>query len=57
MASDSHRWTLENLVDFEQTVSSSTGTPPAVRNSVVAATRGLDGAVARRVGLRGGSRK
>jgi Protein of unknown function (DUF2868) len=52
MASDSHRWTLENLVDFEQTVTSSTATPAAVRNSVIAATRGLDGAAARRVGLR-----
>lgn len=52
MASDSQRWTLKNLVDFEQAVSSSAGTPPAVRNSVIAAIRGLEGAAARRVGLR-----
>jgi hypothetical protein len=52
MPSDPQRWTLENLVDFEQAISSSTGTPPTVRNAVTAATRGLEGAAARRVGLR-----
>jgi len=45
-------WTLESLVDFEEEIATSAGTPPAVRTTVIAATRGLDGAAARRVGLR-----
>ncbi len=45
-------WTLESLVDFEQEIATSAGTPPAVRTAVIAATRGMDGAAARRVGLR-----
>ena len=45
-------WTLESLVDFEQEIATSTGNPPAVRSAVIAATRGLEGAAARRVGLR-----
>ncbi len=52
MADDAQRWTLENLVDFEQAVGSSITTPPAVRGKVLAATRGLEGAAARRAGLR-----
>ena len=52
MANDSPRWTLENLVDFEQALATSTGTPPAVRTAVAASSRGLDGAAARRAGLR-----
>jgi hypothetical protein len=52
MANDLPRWTLEDLVDFEQAAASSPGTPPAVRNAVIAASRGLDGAAARRAGLR-----
>lgn len=52
MADDSPRWTLENLVDFEQALATSTGTPPAVRSAVVAASRGLEGGAARRAGLR-----
>ncbi|MES2922855.1 MAG: DUF2868 domain-containing protein [Verrucomicrobiota bacterium] len=52
MANDSPRWTLENLVDFEQALATSTGTPQAVRTAVVAASRGLEGAAARRAGLR-----
>ena len=45
-------WTLESLVDFEQEIATSAGSTPAVRAAVVAATLGLDGAAARRVGLR-----
>ncbi|MEO7100441.1 MAG: DUF2868 domain-containing protein [Luteolibacter sp.] len=45
-------WTLESLVDFEQEIATSTGCSPAVRTAVISATRGLDGAAARRVGLR-----
>ena len=52
MADDSPRWTLENLVDFEQVLTRSTHTPPAVRVAVIAATRGLPAAAARRNGLR-----
>ena len=52
MANDSPRWTLENLVDFEQVLATSTGTPPDVRAAVIAASRGLQPAAARRIGLR-----
>jgi hypothetical protein len=52
MANDAPRWTLENLVDFEQAAASSAGTPPAVRAAVIEASRGLEGAAARRSGLR-----
>ena len=52
MARDSQRWTLEDLVDFEQAAASSPDTPQDVRNGVVAAGRGLEGAAARRAGLR-----
>ena len=52
MANDASRWTLEDLVDFEQTLASSNGTPPAVRTAVIAASRGLQAATARRAGLR-----
>lgn len=52
MANDAQRWTLEDLVDFEQAVAASHSTPPAVRTAVIAAIRGLDGAAARRTGLR-----
>ncbi|NQW99103.1 hypothetical protein HQ447_00490, partial [bacterium] len=52
MARESQRWTLENLVDFEQATAVATVTPLAVRKAVIAASRGLDGAAARRVGLR-----
>lgn len=52
MTKDATPWTLENLVDFEQALAASPDTPPAVRAAVVAATRGLEGAAARRVGLR-----
>jgi len=45
-------WTLENLVDFEQALATSTGSAPAVRTAVTAATRGMSGAAARRAGLR-----
>ena len=52
MADDSPQWTLENLVDFEQVLATTTGTPPAVRVAVIAVSRGLEGAAARRSGLR-----
>jgi hypothetical protein len=52
MANDLQRWTLEDLVDFEQAAAASPGTLPAVRTAVIAASRGLDGAAARRAGLR-----
>lgn len=52
MANDAQRWTLENLVDFEQAAAASPATPPAVRTAVIAASRGLEGATARRAGLR-----
>lgn len=45
-------WTLESLVDLEQEIAMSTASPPAVRTAVISAVRGLDGAAARRVGLR-----
>lgn len=45
-------WTLESLVDFEQEIATSTGSPSAVRTAVISAARGLDGAAARRLGLR-----
>src|SRR5689334_23070424 len=52
MANDSPRWTLEDLVDFEQALATSTGTPQTVRSAVASASRGLEGAAARRAGLR-----
>jgi hypothetical protein len=52
MANDAPRWTLEDLVDFEQAAATVARTTPAVRTAVIAATRGLEGASARRAGLR-----
>lgn len=52
MARETQRWTLENLVDFEQAAASSPATPPAVRTAIITAARGLNGAAARRAGLR-----
>ncbi len=53
MASDGQqRWTLADLIDCEQAAAAPPGTPPALRAAVVAAVRGLDGAAARRTGLR-----
>lgn len=52
MAKDTQRWTLEDLVDLEQAISTSPATTPAIREAVVAASRGLEGAAARRAGLR-----
>lgn len=52
MTEKSPPWTLERLVDFEQAVATSTGTPVDVRTAVASAVRGLEGAAARRVGLR-----
>jgi hypothetical protein len=52
MARETQRWTLENLVDFEQAAASSTGTSTETRSAVIGAIHGLDGAAARRAGLR-----
>lgn len=52
MAKELPQWTLENLIDFEQAAASSTVTSAAVRQSVSESIRGLDGASARRKGLR-----
>jgi Protein of unknown function (DUF2868) len=52
MAKDAGRWTLEDLVDFECGIGAAANSPPALREVVLAAVRGLDGAAARRVGLR-----
>lgn len=52
MAKDARRWTLEDLIDFESEIAAATRTPPEVRDAVVSASRGLDGASARRAGLR-----
>lgn len=51
MANDPPQWTLEDLVDFEQAAGATTDTPPALRGRIAKATRGLEGAAARRVGL------
>jgi hypothetical protein len=45
-------WTLESLIDLEQEIATSAGTSAEVRSAVVSAVRGLEGAVARRVGFR-----
>ncbi|MGL4401120.1 MAG: DUF2868 domain-containing protein, partial [Luteolibacter sp.] len=52
MGNDAPRWTLEDLVNFEQAVTAAPATPHAVRAAVVAASRGFEGASARRAGLR-----
>ena len=52
MATDNQRWTLENLIDFEQAAAIRGSTPAAVAAAVSEASRGLDGAGARRAGLR-----
>lgn len=52
MAKDTGRWTLEDLIDFESEIAAGTTTPPEVREAVVSASRGQDGAAARRAGFR-----
>ena len=46
------RWTLENLIDFEQALGSGYTTPSTVKAAVLDASRGMEGAAARRTGLR-----
>ena len=46
------RWTLENLIDFEQALGSGYTAPSMVKAAVLDASRGMDGAAARRTGLR-----
>jgi hypothetical protein len=52
MAQIPTRWTLEDLADFEQALASSPPVTGALRAQVDAAARGLEGAAARRAGLR-----
>jgi hypothetical protein len=52
MAKDAGRWTLEDLIDFECEVAAATRTAPELREEVLAAARGLEGAAARRAGFR-----
>jgi hypothetical protein len=52
MAKDLGRWTLEDLIDFESEIAGSPCTPPELREAVLAATCGMTGAAARRVGFR-----
>ena len=51
MANSSKRWTLEDLVDFEEIAATSSSTSPAARTAALAASRGLTGAAARREGF------
>ncbi|MBC8126411.1 MAG: DUF2868 domain-containing protein [Gloeobacteraceae cyanobacterium ES-bin-144] len=53
MTHSSKRWTLEDLVDFEQVLTTSPLISPEARSAALAASRGLTGAAARRSGLRG----
>jgi hypothetical protein len=52
MAKDAQRWTLVDVIDFENEIGAAPATPPELRNLVVSRSRGLDGTVARRVGLK-----
>ena len=52
MAKHAGRWTLEELIDFECEVAASTRTAPELRDEVLTAARGLEGAPARRAGFR-----
>jgi hypothetical protein len=51
MAKETGRWTLEDVVDFEHEIGISPHAPAELKVDVVAATRGLDGAAARRAGF------
>ena len=52
MAKGAEQWTLEDLIDFESEIAAATPTPPQLREAVVSRIGKLDGAAARRVGLR-----
>ncbi|MBC8125540.1 MAG: DUF2868 domain-containing protein [Gloeobacteraceae cyanobacterium ES-bin-144] len=52
MAQDVKRWTLADVIDLESEIVASKKTPPQIRDAVLSSSRGLDGAMARRVGLR-----
>lgn len=52
MARGTDHWTLEDLIDFEAKLMRSHTPTPAERQEVTAAARGLEGAAARRRGLR-----
>ena len=52
MAKHVQRWSLEDLIDFESEIAAATPTPPELRGEVAAGIRGMDGAAARREGLR-----
>ncbi len=46
------RWTLENLIDFEQALASGKKTPLVVKAAVLDSVRGRDGLAARQAGFR-----
>ncbi len=52
MARDTEQWTIEDLVDFEQAAASLSVPSEHTRADIAAAVRKLDGAEARRAGLR-----
>lgn len=52
MTENAPRWSLESLVDFEYALATKAVPSVDMRASVAAAVRGLDGAAARRAGLR-----
>ncbi len=52
MARNEPRWTLEDLIDFEQAASLSAPISQATREAVVSVARGEDSVAARRAGLR-----
>jgi len=51
MRKEAAHWTLEDLIDFEHEVASSTELVTSAQTAALTASRGLEGAVARRVGL------
>ena len=52
MAKDAQSWSLADLIDFESETATAAHPSPELREAVVSASRGLDGASARRVGFR-----
>lgn len=51
MAKDAGRWTLEKLIDFESEIAASPHATAELRDAVISASCGLDGAAARRAGF------
>lgn len=52
MAKDAQSWSLADLIDFESETATAAHPSPELREAVVSASLGLDGASARRVGFR-----